>query len=167
VSIPPYKFADDPINELRRQQARIGAIRKKLGTSPTKVTSKDRGITVTIGQNGTLESIEFNSQKFRKMAPAELGTALVETIRKAQLESRERILRAYQPVLPNIMGIGNVMAGKSSLDEVFEDAIREVEGMMRGIPPNATVNGNAAGGKAANGSTVNGSTVNRKDGTHG
>jgi hypothetical protein len=163
VSTPPYMPADDPIGELRRQQARIGAIRKKLGTSTTKVTSNDRGITVTISQNGTLESIEFNSQKFRKMAPAELGAILTETIKKAQVESRERIMRAYKPVLPDIMGIGNPMAGAASIDEIFDNAAREIQEMMRGIPPRGAASGNGASGRSFNGSTVNDRTV--KDST--
>jgi hypothetical protein len=162
LTTPPYKFAEDPIGQLRRQQARINAIRKKLDGAATKVTSKDRSITVTIGQNGTLESIEFNTQKFRRMAPAELGSILAETIRQAQVKSRERVLRAFQPVLPDIMGVGNILAGKATLDDFFDNAIREVNEMARSAMPPPS----AANGKTANGRKVNGTTVNGKDIDH-
>src|SRR6266702_4278908 len=100
MSTAMHNLVEEAAKELGRRQARRKAIRKKLEGTTTKVSSLDRMVTVTIGEAGNLESIEFNSQKFRRMPPAELGAALVETIRQAQAQTRERLLRAYQPLLP-------------------------------------------------------------------
>jgi hypothetical protein len=159
----PNNMAQDPVKELRRQQARLKAISKKIGDSTTKVSSKDRMVTVTMGPHSGLESIEFNSQKFRKMAPAELGTVLVETIRQAQAEARERVLRAYRPVLPDAIDIGSILAGKTDMDQLFNDAIRQAsEPTLGRKPQTAAANGKAANGKAFNGNTVNGKAANGK-----
>lgn len=147
-------LVEEAAQELRRQRARLKAIRKKLDGTATKVSSRDKMVTVTVGQAGNLESIEFHSQKFRRMPPAELGAVLLETIRQAQAQSRERIIRAYQPLLPDIMGIGDVLAGKRDLDQMFEDAIRQANEMMPDrMPTRTTVNGrtSANGKSSANG----------------
>jgi DNA-binding protein YbaB len=116
---------EEAAKELRRRQARLKAIRKKLEGTTTKVSSSDRLVTVTIGQAGYLESIEFNSHKFRRMLPAELGAVLVETIRQAQAQARERLLRTHQPLPPDTMGVGGGLSSKTTLERMFEDAIRQ------------------------------------------
>jgi DNA-binding protein YbaB len=158
----PNNMDQDPVKELRRQQSRLKAIRKKIGDSTTKVSSKDRMVTVTMGPHGGLESIEFNSQKFRKMAPAELGTVLVETIRQAQVEARESVLRAYRPVLPDAIGIDSILAGKTDVDQLFNDAIRQASELTLGRKPQpAAANGKAANGNGFNGNGSNGNGSNR------
>jgi DNA-binding protein YbaB len=166
MSTAMHNLVEEAAKELRRRQARLKAIRKKLEGTTIKVSSKDRMVTVTIGQTGTLESIEFNSQKFRRMAPSELEAVLVETIRQAQAETRERLLRAYQPLLPDTMGIGNILAGKTDLDQMFEDAIRQADGLMSGQTP---VRAGASGRAAANGRAgANGrAAANGKDNSDG
>ena len=114
--------------EFTRTQAKLKEIREKLQGSATKVRSKDRMVTITIDLNGMVEAIDFHSQKFRRMAPAELGSVLLEAIRQAQSQSRQRVLRAYQPLLPPGMPV-DVMPGDRDLQNVFEDAKRVIADM--------------------------------------
>jgi len=154
MSSEMYGFVEEAAKELRRQQARLKAIHRKLEGSVTKVSSKDRMVTVTIGQAGNLETIEFNSEKYRRLPPAELGAVLVETIRRAQARNRERLVRAYQPLLPDTMDIGGAVTGRVDLDQMFEDAIRQADDLLSNSGPDrATANGHAgANGQAgANG----------------
>jgi DNA-binding protein YbaB len=116
--------------ELRRQQERLLKVRAKLADTSTKVRSKDGMVTVTVDARGQLSSINFNSQKFRRIAPAELGSILVETIVQAQAQSRERVLRAFKPLLPQGLDVPGVMAGKTDLNKMFDDAVRESDEMM-------------------------------------
>jgi hypothetical protein len=143
-----HNMIDEAARELRRQRERLETIRKKVDGSTTKVTSKDRLVTVTIGQGGNVESIEFNSQKFRRMAPAELSAVLVETISQAQTQGRERLYRAFRPLLPKGMGLdfGGTVTGKTTLEQMYEDAIRQVDELTPdGTPIRTNGNGHANG----------------------
>jgi len=111
--------------EFMRTQDKLKSIRDKLEGSVTKVRSADRMVTITLDMNGFVEAVEFHSQKFRKMAPAELGAVLAETLRNAQKQARARVLRAYQPLLP--VGLpANGMPGGRNLEQLFEEAKRAV-----------------------------------------
>jgi DNA-binding protein YbaB len=149
-----HNMIEEAAKELRRQQARLATIRKKMDGTTTRVASKDKMITVTIGQAGGVESIEFKSQKFRQMAPAELGALLVETIRQAQAKSRERLYRAYQPLLPEGLGLSatGVITGKTTLEQMYEDTLRQVDDLVPGDGPVRTNgNGHANGNGRAHG----------------
>jgi DNA-binding protein YbaB len=111
--------------EFMRTQDKLKSIRDKLEGSVTKVRSADRMVTITLDMNGFVEAVEFHSQKFRKMAPAELGAVLAETLRNAQKQARARVLRAYQPLLPAGMP-ANGMPGGRNLEQLFEEAKRAV-----------------------------------------
>jgi DNA-binding protein YbaB len=121
---------EEATKELRRQQERLLKARAKLADTSTKVRSKDGMVTVILDARGQLSSINFNSQKFRRIAPAELGSILVETIVRAQSESRERVLGAFKPLLPEGLDVSDLMAGKVDLNKMFEDAVHQSEEMM-------------------------------------
>ncbi len=92
-------------------------------------------VTVTIGGTGELKSIVFNTQKFRKMAPAELGAVLVETITRARADTRDQMIAAYRPFLPDRMDLENVLAGKADLNRMFDDAISKVGDIINAVRP--------------------------------
>jgi len=116
--------------ELRRRQERLQKARAKLTDASSKARSKDGMVTVIVDARGQLSAINFNSQKFRRIAPAELSSILVETIVRAQAESRERVLRAFKPLLPQGLDLSDVLAGKTDLKQMFDDAVRESDEMM-------------------------------------
>jgi DNA-binding protein YbaB len=117
-------------DELRLQQERLRSVRGNLRDVTTKTRSRDGMVTVTIGGRGEVTSIAFNTQKFRKMAPAELGAVLVETIGKAREQSRDRVIAAYRSFLPETMDLENVLAGKTDVNRLVDDAIRKVGEIM-------------------------------------
>jgi hypothetical protein len=135
MSMSGEEIIQQATEELRRQQEGLVAARTELGDTSTKVTSKDGMVTVVLDPRGQLGSITFHSQKFRRIAPAELGSILVETITKAQEECRERVMRAFQPFIPKNLNLREMMAGKTDLNQMFEDAIREADEMMPGRTP--------------------------------
>jgi hypothetical protein len=67
-------------------------------------------------------SIAFNTQKWRRMAPAELGAVLVEALRRARAQGRARLVEAYRPLLPEGLDPAKIMSGQFSVDGVFESA---------------------------------------------
>ncbi len=116
--------------ELRRQQERLQAVRSRLREVKTKVRSKDGMITVTLDGRGDVSSIAFNTAKFRRMAPAELGAALVETIRQARGQAHEQVASAYRQFLPSGLGLEDLLSGKGDLNRMFDDVVRKANDIM-------------------------------------
>lgn len=143
--------------ELRQQQARIKSIRGELQDVTFKATSKDKMVTVTIDTTGEVTTIAFNTAKFRRMAPAELGSILADTIRQARTESRDRVVEAYRSLLPRGMDQMSAFAGKGDLDldKMFDDAFRQAKEMMPDLRPPAASH-QAASSPAAGSSTKKG-----------
>jgi DNA-binding protein YbaB len=129
----PRKAFDDTMAELFRTQERLRAVRGRLREQPTKVTSKDGMVTVLLDDRGEITSIAFNTAKFRKMAPAELGAALVEVIGRARAEGRNRLLGAYKPFLPDGMDLEKIMSGKLDMESMLTSAKRRGEQIMADV----------------------------------
>jgi DNA-binding protein YbaB len=125
----PYSLAEATA-ELRRQQERLQAVSTRLEEVKTKVMSKDGMITVTLDSQGSVSSVAFNTTKFRRMAPAELGAALVQVIKQAQTQARDEVMSAYRSFLPSGMGLDDLLSGKGDFNSMFDDAVRRAENML-------------------------------------
>jgi DNA-binding protein YbaB len=136
-------FLADATAELRRQQERLEAASTSLREVKSKVTSKDGMITVILDGRGEISSIAFNTARFRRMAPAELGAALVETIGRARAQAREQVMSAYRPLIPEGFGLEDLFAGKADLGRMFDDAVRRARHLMA-HGPGTTGNGRTA-----------------------
>jgi DNA-binding protein YbaB len=126
----PHESFQQALDELRRTQERLRTVRSRLQDKATKVTSKDGMVTVTLDGRTEVAGIEFNTAKFRRMAPAELASVLVETISQARAQGRSRVADAYRPLMPKGMDIDAILAGKLNLDKMFDDAARQGQAMM-------------------------------------
>src|SRR5260370_36943465 len=96
----PHESFQQALDELRRTQKQLGTIRSELQEKATKVTSKDGMITVTLDGRSELAGIAFNTAKFLRMAPAELGRALLETTNQARALDRSRVTYSYSCLMP-------------------------------------------------------------------
>ncbi|MGD0558437.1 MAG: YbaB/EbfC family nucleoid-associated protein [Streptosporangiaceae bacterium] len=117
-------------DELREQQARLSQVREKIQESSTKVRSTDGMITVVVDGRGDLSAVTFNSAKWRRMAPAEFGAALVQTINRARAQSREDLMRTYSAFMPEGMSMFGSPGGGTSLDQMFDDAMRKANEIL-------------------------------------
>ena len=144
MSAQPHESFEEAVNELRRSQERLRSLRKEMQSKATKVTSKDGMITITLDGKSEITSIVFNTAKFRRMAPAELGAALVETINRARNEGRARVIDAYKSMFPTGMDLDAIMTGKFSVDKMFDDAVRRGDAIMADGQPRPIAAGAAA-----------------------
>jgi DNA-binding protein YbaB len=131
----PHKAFDKAMEELQRGQERLKAVRQKLQDKPIKVTSKDGMLSITLDAAGEVTSIAFNTQKWRRMAPAELGSVLVEAITQARAQGRAQMAEAYRPLLPEGLDPTKIMSGQFSVDAIFESARRRSEQIMAAAQP--------------------------------
>jgi DNA-binding protein YbaB len=116
--------------ELRREQERLQAVSSRLREVKSKVTSKDGMITVILDGRGDVSSIAFNTAKFRRMAPAELGAALVEVIGRARAQAREQVANAYRSFIPAGLNMEDILTGKADFSRMFDDAVRKANDIM-------------------------------------
>jgi DNA-binding protein YbaB len=131
----PRKAFGKAMEELQHTQDGLSAVREKIQRKPIKVTTKDGMISITLDAGGDVASIVFNTQKFRRMAPAELGAVLVEAITRARAEGRAQLAEAYAPFLPEGFDLQEVMSGKFSTDGIFESARQRSEQVMAAVEP--------------------------------
>jgi DNA-binding protein YbaB len=131
----PHKAFDKAMEELQRSQERLRSVRQKLQDKPMKVTSTDGMISITLDAAGEVTSIVFNTQKWRRMAPAELGSVLVEAITRARAQGRAQLAEAYRPLLPEGLDPTKIMSGQLSVDGIFESARRRGEQIMAAAQP--------------------------------
>jgi len=146
VSPQPHESFQEAVNELRHSQERLRSLRDQMQSKTTKVTSKDGMVTVTLDGKSEVTSIAFNTAKFRRMAPAELGAVLVETVNRARSEGRARVVDAYRSMFPSGMDIDAIMAGKFSVDKIFDDAVRRADAIMADGKPSPVLGGAARKG---------------------
>jgi DNA-binding protein YbaB len=116
--------------ELRETRARLSEMREKIGEHRATVRSADGMISVVVDGRGEVVSIAFNTAKWRRMAPAELGDALVKTISKARAGSREELMQAYGSAMPGGLGPLGARAGRLNVDQLVDDVIRKGDEML-------------------------------------
>ena len=126
----PKKAFEDTMAELFRTQERLKSVQTRLKKKPTKITSKDGMITVILDDRGEVTSISFNTAKFRRMAPAELGSALVEVIGRARAEGRSQVIGAYRQFLPEGTDLEKIMSGKLDMESMLTAAKRHGEQIL-------------------------------------
>ena len=138
-----YDLIREAAADLDRKQRRLREIRAELAGTATKVSSVDNMVSVELDATGELTSVKFNSQKYRRMPPAELGAVLVDTIKRARAQSRDRVISAYQDLMP--AGLRELVSGATNLDEMFDQARREADDIVADLRPPASTNSAPAG----------------------
>jgi DNA-binding protein YbaB len=110
------RLAEERLSQTRE---RLAEMRAKVEETRITARSADNVITVVADGQGELVSITFNSAKWRRMAPAELGTALVKTINQAREDGRAELVRSYSGLMPEPLRPRGAAAGRVSLEEMF------------------------------------------------
>jgi DNA-binding protein YbaB len=108
---------------LRQTKGQLAQMRKQVEETRITVRSTDNVITAVVDGQGELVSITFNTAKWRRMAPAELGAALVKTINKAREDGRAELKRAYGGMITAPLRPEGAAAGQVSLERMFNDML--------------------------------------------
>lgn len=76
-------------------------------------------MTATVDATGRLTELKFHTDGFRNMAPAELSSALVEVINRAQRQMTDRVASAYEAFTPEGVDTAAVMRGEVSVEQTL------------------------------------------------
>jgi hypothetical protein len=126
MTAPLNDRVEEALAQLRRDQEEIRRVSERAANATgATAAAKDRSLSVAVDSQGALTGITFHGQKFRKMAPAELASLIVETARAARTEATAAMVELFQPLFPGGFDLSEMMGGTFDLDAMFDDAVRQ------------------------------------------
>ena len=105
---------------MRQAEERLAKMRRKVDETRITARSTDNVITAVVNGQGELVSIAFTTAKWRRMAPAELGAALVKTVNQAREDSQAELMRFYGDIMPEQFLPPGAADGPASLREMLD-----------------------------------------------
>lgn len=129
------------IADLRAEQARIQEAGERMTSVTGSAKSKDRIVTATVDAQGRLTDLKLAGTRYRQLAPAELASRIVETVRAAQEDAARVSAERLAGLLPP--GIGLPVDGEFDLEAMFDAAVAAAEALDPIEPkePKGTENG--------------------------
>jgi DNA-binding protein YbaB len=121
MSNPPDFDLEHAIADLRAEQARIRAATDHMAKLTGSATSKDRMVTATVDGQGRLVGLKLTGTNYRRLAPAELTSRIVDTVRAAQDDAARASASALAGLLPD--GLDLPADGEFDLTAMFDAAV--------------------------------------------
>ena len=108
---------------LARLRALAVQTQERIATMTATVTSPQGMVTVSVGSQGEVTALSFNSQDYRRTAPAELAHIVLDTIQRA----RQNLITQLADEMPAAAFGGitfrDVMAGTVDLEKMLPDRL--------------------------------------------
>jgi DNA-binding protein YbaB len=128
VSTPERSFEQLNADYARYRAAAMESAQRMQAVAAT-VTSTNGLVTITVGPQGEIRSLSFNSKDYRKMAPAELAHVVLDTFDKA----RESALQQAAAALPSFSFGGlnsrDLLNGRVDWEQVLPEKL-DVDGFV-------------------------------------
>ena len=121
MSNPAEYDLEHAIADLRADQARIEAATEQMSSITGSAVSKDRMVTATVDSQGRLVDLKLAGTRYRQLAPAELTTRIVATVREAQDNAARATATALSGLLPD--GLGLPVDNDFDLEAMFDAAV--------------------------------------------
>lgn len=135
MSSPLQNRLEQAMAEFEEHKAKVAGFEAQMAEASTTVRSKNRALSVTVNAQGEPTEVKFLSGAYRTMAPAELGTLIVEQVRAAQNEARRKAASLFAELLPGGMPVLDMLTGPVDFDaamreitSVFDEAKQERPG---------------------------------------
>lgn len=113
MSTPYDQQIDELMAKYRRQRDEMARVQRELKDITVTVTEPKRVVSITVGRQGEVISLSFPTQRYRKMAPAELASALQDTITQARSKVMEKIAETMSPLLPKGLSLSTLIDGRT------------------------------------------------------
>jgi DNA-binding protein YbaB len=119
------------------QKRAVADFEKAVAESETTVTAKNHAITVTVDGRGELTDVKFPTNAYRKMAPAELSSLLVETVTAARDQARKGLNELLETIVPTGMA-ADFLTNSVDVEGMLDEAMHAAKQMF---PSSAPVSG--------------------------
>lgn len=117
---PEYNL-EGAIADLRAEQARIQEVTEQMSKLTGSAASKDRMVTATVDSQGRLVELGLAGTRYRQLAPKELTSRIVSTVREAQENAARVAASTLSGLLPE--GLGLPVDQDFDLEAMFDAAI--------------------------------------------
>ena len=139
MSAPLQERMEAALADLRAQQEKIREFDAAMVGRRTVITSKNRMVSATVDSRGKLVELALKGNRYRSMAPAELGALIVETVGRAQDTALKESLTAAAELIPHAQEFAGLGEGGLDLDGLFEAAVRLGEEPIFADDPGADI----------------------------
>jgi DNA-binding protein YbaB len=103
---------DELIAKYQERRARAAELRSQIaGISATAIAAR-RVVKVTVGAQGEVRAIEFPTDAYKRLTPAELTEALMTTIEQARQKATAALAELMAPELPPGLNVLGLLQGK-------------------------------------------------------
>lgn len=76
------------------------ALHRRVAEISVSVTAPRKVVTVTVGRHGQITDLQFPTNTYRGLSPADLATTVIRTLRQAQAQVREQVATLMAPLVP-------------------------------------------------------------------
>ncbi|MBB4687600.1 YbaB/EbfC family nucleoid-associated protein [Amycolatopsis jiangsuensis] len=113
------KMLEDAMGAYQRQREHFDETRNEVDTATSSATSARREVTATVGRTGELTELSFPTGAYKRMAPAELASVIVQTVAAAREKSVAAAAELMAPMLPPGISAEDLMSGKVDVNALF------------------------------------------------
>ncbi|WP_020660766.1 YbaB/EbfC family nucleoid-associated protein [Amycolatopsis benzoatilytica] len=113
------KMLEDALGAYQRQRDHYDETRREIENATSTATSARREVTATVGRTGELTELSFPTSAYKRMAPAELASVIVQTISAARQQSMAAAAELMAPMLPPGISAADLMSGKADVHTLF------------------------------------------------
>lgn len=132
----PERSLEQLAADYARHRAAAVHAQERMSQVSATMTSPQGLVTVTVGAQGEVQSLLFNSQDYRKMPAAELSHVVLDTISRARASVMQQLAGALPDSTFAGISYADVMNGNVNWDQVLPEKL-DLDGMPwhPGRPP--------------------------------
>ncbi|GAB3733682.1 hypothetical protein GCM10027598_58520 [Amycolatopsis oliviviridis] len=129
----PDAGIEEAMAALEREREKLGKLSEHWRDGRTTVRAKDQSLSMTFDGRGELVEMSFNEAKYRKLAPAQLASVVVETLQRGRAESAAKMSELMGTGSATGLNFQDLAAGKADplelLDTLISPMLDQVGGM--------------------------------------
>ncbi|MEV4352709.1 YbaB/EbfC family nucleoid-associated protein [Actinoplanes sp. NPDC049596] len=134
MTSPLHNRLEQVLADFEKRKTAIAGFEQDLRDESTTVTAKNRAVMAVVDGQGQLSEVKFLTNAYRSMAPAELAALVVETVKSAQHQAREKVAAKFQSLLPEGTPSLDIMSGPVDFDAAMKRILSTFDEVKRPFP---------------------------------
>jgi DNA-binding protein YbaB len=103
---------DELIARYQERRARAVELRRQISDISASATAPRKVVKITVGAQGEVRAVEFPTDAYRRMTPAELAAIFMTTIEQAREKAMAALSELMTPELPPGLNVLGLLQGK-------------------------------------------------------
>src|SRR5579859_1130054 len=113
MSLPFDGELEALMEEYRKRRARTAELQRQIREISATASTPRQTVKVKVGAQGDLQSIEFPTGAYKRMAPNELAEAIMAATAEAKVKAMEALRELMQPEMPAGLNFMDLIQGKA------------------------------------------------------